>query len=176
MFAWFVMSYGRTTAKDCKTNCTAMAMEWHLTIGFKLLIACLFRGTMFAKLVQSTPSPARTLLILAFVSSVALASSWMEYKAWVKQGNNISNSMNFAAFCSFWGGAMNIVLFTATKATQHGYGMNAAKDDASTTLLTDAISKFGAAYAATQETLHNNNAAINSMQGQIQMICSTIRN
>jgi hypothetical protein len=44
--------------------------------------------------------------------------------------------------------------------------MNAAEDDASTTSLTNAVSNFGAAYTATHESLRNNNAIINAMQGQ----------
>ncbi len=37
-------------------------------------------------------------------------------------------------------------------------------------------SSFDAAYAAMQESLRNNNATINTMQGQIQLLCNTISN
>jgi hypothetical protein len=53
----------------------------------------------------------------------------------------------------------------ATPALQHGYGMNAIKDNLSAAYLTDAVSNFGAAYTATQESLCNNNVFINAMQG-----------
>jgi hypothetical protein len=44
--------------------------------------------------------------------------------------------MDFTAFHSFWGDAVNIAAFIATLASKQGYGMNAAKDNVSTTLLT----------------------------------------
>jgi hypothetical protein len=50
---------------------------------------------------------------------------------------------------------------------QHGYDKNAVEDNASAASLTNAVSNFGTTYAATQESLHNNNASINAMQGQI---------
>jgi hypothetical protein len=78
--------------------------------------------------------------------------------------------MNFATFHSFWENAVNIASFMATSALQHSYGMNTAEDDPTATYLTNAVSNFGAAYATRQETLRNNNASINAMQGQIQML------
>ena len=51
--------------------------------------------------------------------------------------------------------------------------MVAAEDDSSTTLLTDAVTNFGAAYAATQESLQST-TPINAMQGQLQMLCNVI--
>jgi hypothetical protein len=84
--------------------------------------------------------------------------------------------MDFAAFRSFWETAINIAFFTAIPISQHGYGMNAVEGNASAASLTDAVSNFGAAYPATQESLHNNNATINAMQGQIQMLCNKTGN
>ena len=49
-FNWFVVKYGRTLAEDCKTNCTAMAANWHPSMGFEVLTLCLFRGVAFASL------------------------------------------------------------------------------------------------------------------------------
>ncbi len=65
--------------------------------------------------------------------------------------------MDFAAFHSFWETAVNIASFTATPSLQHGYGMNAIEDNPSAAYLTDTVSNFGAAYAAMQESLRNNN-------------------
>jgi hypothetical protein len=75
---------------------------------------------------------------------------------------------------TFWEDAVNIALFTSILASQHGYSMNAAKDDALTVPLTHAISNLGAAYSATQKTLCTNNATITAMQNQQQMICQTL--
>jgi hypothetical protein len=49
MFDWFVFKFGCTLAEDCKTNSTVMALEWHPSMGFELLAACLFRVATFAK-------------------------------------------------------------------------------------------------------------------------------
>jgi hypothetical protein len=113
-----------------------------------------------------------TLLTLAFESSIKLAS----LQTWITRANNPTNVMDFVAFSSFWETAINIASFTATPAVQHGCGMNAVEDDASAASLTDAFSNFGMAYAPTQESLCNNNASINAIQGQIQMLCNAIGN
>jgi hypothetical protein len=39
MCAWFMAKNGRTSTDDCKANCTAMALEWHLSQGNELLVA-----------------------------------------------------------------------------------------------------------------------------------------
>jgi hypothetical protein len=62
----------------------------------------------------------------------------------------------------------------ATPVLQHGYGMNAIEDNSSASSLTNAVSNFGMVYAATQESLRNNNPSINVMQGQIQILCNAL--
>ena len=52
----------------------------------------------------------------------------------------------------------------------------AATDDNASASLTDAVSNFGAVYAATQESLRSNTANIMAIQGQLQMLCQTVRN
>jgi hypothetical protein len=99
-----------------------------------------------------------------------------EYKAWIMRGNNPTKDMGFAAFCSFCETAVNTASFMATPTLQHGHGMNAVEDNPSAASLTDAVSNFGVAYAAMQESLHNNNASISAMQGQIQMLCNALGN
>jgi hypothetical protein len=42
--------YGHTSAEDRETNCTAMAADWHPSMGFEVLTSCLFRGVTFASL------------------------------------------------------------------------------------------------------------------------------
>ena len=84
--------------------------------------------------------------------------------------------MDFATFLSFWETAVNIASFTTTRALQCGYGMNAIEGNPSAASLTGAVSNFGVAYATTQESLRNNNASINAMQGQIQMLYNALGN
>ncbi len=52
MFAWFMAKYGRTSGDNRKANRTAMALEWHSSQGFKLLVAHLFWGATFANLAK----------------------------------------------------------------------------------------------------------------------------
>jgi hypothetical protein len=52
MFDWFVFKYGHMLAEDRKADCTVMASEWHPSMGFELLAACLFRGATFANLAK----------------------------------------------------------------------------------------------------------------------------
>jgi hypothetical protein len=61
---------------------------------------------------------------------------------------------------TFWENAVQIAAFTAVPASQPGYGMAATNDDATTYLLTDAVSTFGTPYSATQESLRPNSANI----------------
>jgi len=43
-FDWFVTTYGLTSAEDRETNRTAMAADWHPSMGFEVLTSRLFRG------------------------------------------------------------------------------------------------------------------------------------
>jgi hypothetical protein len=52
--------------------------------------------------------------------------------------------------------------------------MNTVKDNPLAASLTDAVSNFGMAYVTMQDSLHNNNASINAMQGLIQILCNTL--
>jgi hypothetical protein len=49
-FDLFVIKYRCTLAEDLKTNCTAMAANWHPSMGFEVLTLRLFRGITFASL------------------------------------------------------------------------------------------------------------------------------
>ncbi len=52
MLAWFGAKYGHASADDRKADCTAMALEWHPSQGFELLVACLLQGASFANLAK----------------------------------------------------------------------------------------------------------------------------
>jgi hypothetical protein len=175
MFAWFVTKYGRTSADDRKANCTTMALEWHPSQGFIFLVAHLFRGVTFTNLTKH-PIPDDDIVDIGIRVIHRTGLFAEEYKAWITRGNNPTNNMDFAVFRTFLEITINIASFTATPASQHGYGMNAIENDASAASLTNAVSNFGVAYATTQESLRKNNASINAMQGQIQMLCNAIGN
>ncbi len=71
---------------------------------------------------------------------------------WILRGNNANKAIEFSTFKSFWENAVQFEAFTSVPASQHGYGMAATNDNASTSL-TDAVSNFDTAYTATQESL-----------------------
>ena len=163
VFSWFVTKYGRTSAEDRVANRSSMALEWHPSQGFELLVEHFFYGATFVNRARY-PIPNADIVDIGIGILHCTGLCAKEYKAWITRGNNTNNSMNFAAFRSFWEMTVNIAAFTAIPASQHGYGMAAAKDNASTALLTDAVNNFGTAYAATQESLQSNNASMNVLQ------------
>jgi hypothetical protein len=175
MFAWLVTKYGHTSADDREANCTAMTLEWHPSQGFELLVPHLLWGATFANLAKH-PIPGDDIVDIGICVIHHTGLFAEEYKVWITCSNNPTNIMDFAAFHTFWEIAVNIVSFMATPALQHGYGMNAVEDNASANSLIYAVSNFGMAYTTTQESLCNNNTSINSMQGQIQMLCNAIGN
>jgi hypothetical protein len=143
-----------------------MSLEWHPSQGFELLVTRLFRGATFANLAKH-PIPDDDIVDIGVCIIHWTGLFAEEYKAWITRGNITTNNIDFATFRSFWETAVNIASFTATPTLQHGYGINAVEDDPSAAYLTNAVSDFSTAYAATQESLRNNNASINAMQGQI---------
>ncbi len=152
-----------------------MALEWHPLQGFELLVARLFHGATFANLAKY-PIPDDDIVDIGIRVLHCNGLFAEDYKAWITRGDDATNLMNFAAFRAFWETAVNIAAFTATPASQHGYGMAASEDNASTSLLTNAINNFGVAYAATQESLRSSNTTISAMHGQLQMLCDMIGN
>jgi hypothetical protein len=171
MFDWFVFKYGRTSAEDRKANRTMMALEWHPSMGFELLAACLFHRATFANLAKY-PINDDDIVDIGIRVLYRTGLFAEEYKTWILRGNNATKANDFTAFRTFLADAVNIASFTATPASSHGYGIAATKDNSSA--LTDAVSNFGAAYAATQESQRTNNKAINAMQVQIQMLCQAL--
>jgi hypothetical protein len=91
---------------------------------------------------QVIQSPTRTLLTLAGLFAKV-------YKTWILRGDDANNTIDFAAFKSFWENAFQIAVFISIPASRHGYGMVAIEDNASGSL-TDVVSNFSTAYADTQ--------------------------
>jgi hypothetical protein len=149
-FDWFVTKYGCTSAEDRKTNRTAMATDWHPSMGFEVLTSCFFHSVTFASLSGHPIANKDTVDIsVRVLNHTGLVAE--EYKTWILQVIDANNATDFAAFKSFWEKAVQIAAFTSVPANQHGYGMAATDDDTSASL-TDAVSNFGTAYAATPES------------------------
>ena len=132
VFSWFVTKYGRTSAEDRVANRSSMALEWHPSQGFELLVECFFHGATFANLTRY-PIPDADIVDIGIGILHCTGLCAKEYKAWITRGDNTNNSMHFAAFRSFWEPAVNVAAFTAILASQHGYGMAVPTDDASIT-------------------------------------------
>ena len=96
MFDWFVTKYGRTSAKDCEANRTAMAADWHPSMGFEVLTSRLFRSVTFASLLGHPLTNKDTVDIgVRVLNRTGLFTE--EYKTWILQGDNTNNAIDFAA-------------------------------------------------------------------------------
>ena len=71
-------------------------------------------------------------------------------------------------FKTFWVDKITLVNQTAIPASAHGYRMAAVNNDDTMALFEESIANFGAAYAATQESVKTQGMAITSMQTQLQ--------
>ncbi len=116
-----------TSAEDQETNHTTMAMDWHPSMGFTLLTTRLFHRAIFANLAKHA-IPNKDIVDIGIHVLHCTGLFAEEDKSWIKHGNDATNIMDFASFCTFWEDAVNIMSFTTTPASQHGYGMNAAED------------------------------------------------
>ncbi len=100
-FDLFVINYGRTLAEDHETNRTAMAADWHHSMGFEVLTLRLFHGITFTSLSGHTITNNHTVNIgIRVLNCTGLFAK--KYKAWIFCGNNASKTNNFVAFKSFW--------------------------------------------------------------------------
>ncbi len=170
MSGWFSMKYGRTTTKDCKENWQRMAATWHPSEGFEPLAMCLFIGTSYA-------SAARYLMDNHDVSNIGLCIIKRcgmyaeEYKNWILRKNAvppiIKTTNSFKEYCS---DAIALVNQTAIPASQHGYGTTAIDDDTLVAAYNDSLANFGAAFAATQETIKNQADSLVAIQTQLASI------
>ena len=73
--------------------------------------------------------------------------------------------------------AIALVNQTAAPALQHGYGMAAVNDNTFIAPYTKTMTNFGAAYAATQDTMKSQAASLAAMQSQlanIQQFCMAV--
>jgi hypothetical protein len=143
-------------------------------MGFEVLTSRLFRGVTFASLSGHPITDKDTVDIgVRVLNRTGLFAK--ENKTWILQGDNANKAIDFAAFEKFWENAVQIAAFTSVPASQHGYGMAATNDNALASL-TDAVSNFGTAYAATKESLRSNTANIMAIPGQLQMLCQAVGN
>jgi hypothetical protein len=77
-----------------------------------------------------------------------------EYKNWIARENEIPPiKETIDSFKEYWTNMITLVNQTAAPASQHGYGMAAMDNNASIASCSESLTNFGAAYAATQESM-----------------------
>ena len=127
-----------------------MATKWHHSKGFEPLATRLFIGASYASAMRY-PTRDRDVIDIG----LRVIDSFKEY----------------------WSVAIALVNQTAAPALQHGYGMAAVDNDASIASYTKKMMNFGAAYAATQDTMKSQAASLAAMQGQLantQQFCMAV--
>jgi hypothetical protein len=154
-----------------------MAADWHPSKGFEPLMTRLFIGASYASAARYPLRDCNVINIgLRVIKRCGMYSK--EYKNWIAREHispPIDKTIN--SFKEYWSGAIMLVNQMAAPALQHGYGMAAVDNDASVAFYTETMSNFGAAYAATQETIKSQAASLATMQGQlanIQQFCMAV--
>jgi hypothetical protein len=93
-----------------------------------------------------------------------------EYKAWIaiKNAGQLVNprvKQMLDSFKGFWSNAITLTNKTSILASQHGYGMAAMDNNGgSIALYGKSLANFGAAFAATQETVKSQADSISTIQ------------
>jgi hypothetical protein len=179
LFLWFVKNYGKTTAEDREENRRRMAADWHPTDGFDSLIHRLFTGAGYSSSAGYPMHDADIIDIgLRVIKRCGMYSE--EYKQWIaREAIRPKIVETFSSFKTFWADKIALVNQTAIPASLHGYGMAAIDDDdASVTSYGESIANFGAAYAATQESIKTQGTTIASLQSQLgamQQYCMAVQ-
>ncbi len=94
-----------------------------------------------------------------------------EYKNWILHKNAVPPIVKMiSSFKEYWANTIALVNQTAVAALQHGYGMTAMDDDALVAAYDDLLVNFGAAFAATQETMKSQANSLVAMQNQLSNI------
>jgi hypothetical protein len=101
-----------------------------------------------------------------------------EYKNWIARKSKsppIVKTIN--SFKEYSSRAIAPVNQTTAPASQHGYNMAAVEDNVFIASYNETLTNFGAAYAATQETIKSQATSLATMQGQlanIQQFCMAV--
>jgi hypothetical protein len=169
MFQWFIKKYGVTTAEEREENWQRMAYDWQPANGVEQLVTRLFLSTSY-------PSAARYLMEERNIIDIGLrvikrCGMYTEkYKAWIGMENagqlaspRVKQTLD--SFKGFWSNAITLVNQMSILASQHGYGMAAIDNDGgSIALYGESMANFGAAYAATQETVKSQTDSLAAIQ------------
>jgi hypothetical protein len=152
MFDWFITKYGKTTTEDCEENRQRMAANWHPSNRFEPLATHLFICASTSAACYPMNDRDVIAISLRIIKRCGMYSE--EYKNWTARENEtppIAKTIN--PFKEYFADTITLVNQTAAPASQHGHSMAARDDDASIASYRESLTNFGAAYAATQESI-----------------------
>jgi hypothetical protein len=183
IFDWFIKKYGITTAKEREENQQQMADDWQPTNGFEQLVIWLFLGMLYA---SAARYPMEECDIIDIGLPVIKCSRMYaeEYKAWIgiENAGQLANprvKQTLNSFKGFWFNAITLLNQMSVPALQHGYSMVAMDNNGgSIASNSKSLAYFGAAYAATQETVKSQSDSISTIQAQLaglQQFCMAVR-
>ncbi len=168
LFLWFVKQYRKTTAGDCKANRQCISADWHPADRFDALILCLFTGTAYASSAGCKMNNVDIADIgLRIIKQCGMYSK--EYKAWIaRESIRPAITKTFDTFKTFWAAKITLVNQSTIPASLHGYRMAAINDNNKSVIsYGESIANFGAAYAATQESVKTQGSTMATLQGQV---------
>jgi hypothetical protein len=133
---------------------------------------CLFAGGAYANACRY-PIPVRDLIDIGIRVIKRCGLYAEEYKQWIARGkaNAVATPPMIETFNSFktlWSDKITLVNQTSVPASLHGYGTMATTDNLSVGSYEESLANFGAAYAATQESVKSQASTIAMMQSQMQ--------
>jgi hypothetical protein len=132
-----------------------MDATWYPSEGFEPLATRLFIGPSYASAARY-PMDDRDVIDIRLHVIKHCGMYAKEYKNWILRENAIPSIVEMInSFKEYWAITIVLVNQTAVPAVQHGYGMTAMDDDALVAAYNDLLTNFGAAFAATQETMKN---------------------
>jgi hypothetical protein len=138
-----------------------MAADWHPAKRFDALILHLFTGAVYT---SSTCFKMNDVKIVDIGLCIG-----KEYKAWIaREAIRPRIVKTIDTVKTFWATKIILVNQTTIPTSMHGYGMVAVNNGDSVVSYGELLANFGAAYAATQESVKSQGTRIASMQGQMQ--------
>ena len=154
-----------------------MAADWHPSDSFEPLATHHFIGASYASEARYPVDDRDVIDIgLRVIKRCGMYSE--EYKNWIARENETPLIIEtIDSFKEFWATAISLVNQTSIPAANHGYGMAAMDDDTSIASYGESLANFGAAYAATQESMKSQATTMAAMQGQlanIQQFCMAV--
>ncbi len=150
--------------EDCKANHQHMGANWHPINGFNTLVLHLFTSVVFAGCTNFTMADRNIVNIgLRVIKRCGMYAK--EYKAWIaREAIQQRIFKTFDSFKTFWVAKITLVNQTTIPASQYGYRLATTNDNNSVVSYGESIMNFGAAYAATQESVKFQGTTIRLMQ------------